>query len=173
MNDLPETLSLLRAHAEDMSNPPEIDSALSVRHQIANLNFDMKCRGGCILERQEPEDTPYGRLAAGTHCSKCGTFFRDEFQPEVRDKSGEGKIGNAYAMLHDAEEDGHYRIMIGGVKHVFPPGSVITLTNEGYTINGGEMIKSPGWANAKITAEEHAEFGYSVGPISGRTETAG
>lgn len=69
-----------------MSNRPELlVSALSVRQTnmtVNNLDAFRQCRGGCILARQEPEDTPYGRLAAGTHCSKCGAFFRDEFQPE-------------------------------------------------------------------------------------------
>ncbi|WP_298172062.1 hypothetical protein [Novosphingobium sp.] len=70
-----------------MTDPFQIVTSLSVRqtnmsvNSLNSLNFDTKCRGGCILARQEPVDTPYGRLAAGTHCSKCGAFFRDEFQP--------------------------------------------------------------------------------------------
>lgn len=38
----------------------------------------LKCgRIGHDMKRQEPEDTPYGRLAAGWHCARCGAFERD------------------------------------------------------------------------------------------------
>lgn len=62
-----------------------------------------------------------------------------------------------------------YVVFIGGQRYELEPGSLITLANEGYTINGGEMIKSPEWRSAKITPEEHAEFGYTV-KVSGTTE---
>jgi hypothetical protein len=67
MNDEP-TIETFNVSADDIRMP-----RADYIHCI-----DRPCIGGCSLKRQEPEDTPYGRLAAGTHCSTCGRFMRDD-----------------------------------------------------------------------------------------------